>query len=67
MIFLSFYMYLMLDLDVDDGPLDRMEYISDVEHGYVPEYLPVGLVYHCLIRITDKTLVLTGGINKTEA
>ena len=47
--------------------LDRIEYISDGENWHDPDYLPVGLWGHCLIRITDKTLVLTGGINKAEA
>ena len=45
--------------------VDRMEYISDVENGHGPDYLPVGLFGHCLIRITNETLVLTGGINGT--
>ena len=54
-------------LGQDDRPLDRIEYISDGENWHDPDYLPVGLNGHCLIRITDKTLVLTGGINKTNA
>ena len=49
-----------------DGPLDRMEYISEVENWHDPDYLPVVLDGHCLIRITDKTLVLTGGSNGTN-
>ena len=48
-----------------DGPLDRMEYISEAENWPNPDYLPVGLWGHCLIRITDKTLVLTGGKSET--
>ena len=50
-----------------DGPLDRMEYISEAENWHNPDYLPVGLYGHCLIMITDKTLVLTGGISGKDA
>ena len=49
-----------------DENLDRMEYISDGENWIDPDYLPVGLSGHCLIRITDKTLLLTGGDNNTN-
>ena len=45
---------------------DRIEYISEVEKWYDPDdSLPVGLYGHCLIRITNETLVLTGGMKGT--
>ena len=44
---------------------DRIEYISEVENGHDPDSLPVGLYGHCLIRITNETLLLTGGKNAT--
>ena len=40
---------------------DRIEYISEVENCHDPDSLPVGLFGHCLIIITNETLVLTGG------
>ena len=30
-----------------------------------PDHLPVAIIGHCIIKITNETLVLTGGTSKT--
>ena len=53
----------MLSFILDDTSfiLDRIEYISEVENWHDLDNLPFGLYGHCLIKITNETLVLTGG------
>ena len=45
--------------------VDRIEYIS-ADYLLEPDHLPLAYTGHCLIRITDETLVLTGGKNGME-
>ena len=47
-------------------PMNRIEYISEDENLLGSDSLPTGLYGHCLIRISNEEVMLTGGFNGTE-
>ena len=46
--------------------MDRIEYISEDETRLGSDNIPVRLYGHCLIRISNEELMLTGGMNQTR-
>ena len=46
--------------------MDWIEYISEDENWLGSDSLPNGLYGHCLIKINNDELMVTGGFNQTE-
>ena len=61
----NFHVVVIFIVDSSLETLDRIEYIS-ADYLLEPDHLPLAYTGHCLIRITDETLVLTGGKNGME-